>query len=1081
MVESSPNLVGLLSEAAKKTGQYNWLDSVGLYEKALAATEDSLEKAKITGEIGHSYYQSALQADSRREFKELMLKAKSAFDSASALYGADPRAPLFQGKSLYASLMGADDYEERKRLLQKAIEAVESAVASIDANAHPAAFADAKKDALTYRCEALTSVQEHESLMENTANALKLADEAVHAYKDLDPTTGILECMKLSLQLTIISSTFGVTPRNEGVRRAMEKEAEMRVLARKIGGPFASFLEAEASGMITHELLGDFPKALKIAEEGLEYAKETRDKLLIGAASMGISTSLFWMAIGEEDAGKKKEMLEKNAKAALRAYEAFQIPLLKRGTSSALEAFSEAQTIQAVVVETDPAKKKQLLRHAIEISRHGIEGETEPWIVINLGHSLSKALLFLAALDLPVDEKAKLLEEALSLRQTVVRLADTLMAPNTWDRGVSRNYLALIKAELAGINPDRSAKVQLLESACSDMQTCIAICSTSPNPGQVPVLAQYAEWYGDVAVKLLDITGSTDASRRATEAYSAAIQYQLQVGHELSIPNLRWKLARAYDLAGQNEDASREFQRAAEEYRSCKLQGCDTCFNEMALYMDACCLIEKARMHHSEEQYLLAAEEYQKASEVLKQTVEWAPLSKHYLGSSFLEGGEALGRQERPDSSKESFKAAVATFNESKLGLESLLKTQTDTARVQEIKDWIELDKSSEKYSLARIQLEEAKLLDKTGGKEASASKYRGASTAFKMLMAESLNEQSKSEFNTLSLLCDAWAKMKEAEANASPGLYASAADLFLETEKATKREKLRVLAMANASICKALEAGTKFRRTRDTSLYGEIKKQLEASADYYREAGFKNAADWTRATERMFDALVYLTEAEVERDPRRKTEHYHLAEKQLQLAARLYGDAGFQAKKDEALSHLERAKEEKALLMSPLDALAGNPVDSTVSVAPISLVQDQSLGLERFEEASVVGTMRAPTGDVGVGSDITLELEFANVGKTAATLMKLENVFTEGLELDTPRAQLRVEGNFVDLKGKRLEYLRTHDLKIPLKARRKGSYKLRPRIMFVDERGNYKSYDFDPVALNVRELGISGWLKGPK
>ena len=34
---------------------------------------------------------------------------------------------------------------------------------------------------------------------------------------------------------------------------------------------------------------------------------------------------------------------------------------------------------------------------------------------------------------------------------------------------------------------------------------------------------------------------------------------------------------------------------------------------------------------------------------------------------------------------------------------------------------------------------------------------------------------------------------------------------------------------------------------------------------------------------------------------------------------------------------------------------------------------------------------------------------------------------------------------------------------------------------MFVDERGNYKSFEFEPAALNGRELGISGWLKGPK
>ncbi len=86
MAESFPNLTSLLSEAAKKTAQYDWLDAVGLYEKALAVTGEELERARITSEIGRSYFQSAFQSDSRREFKELMVKAKSAYDSAGALY-----------------------------------------------------------------------------------------------------------------------------------------------------------------------------------------------------------------------------------------------------------------------------------------------------------------------------------------------------------------------------------------------------------------------------------------------------------------------------------------------------------------------------------------------------------------------------------------------------------------------------------------------------------------------------------------------------------------------------------------------------------------------------------------------------------------------------------------------------------------------------------------------------------------------------------------------------------------------------------------------------------------------------------
>jgi len=66
-------------------------------------------------------------------------------------------------------------------------------------------------------------------------------------------------------------------------------------------------------------------------------------------------------------------------------------------------------------------------------------------------------------------------------------------------------------------------------------------------------------------------------------------------------------------------------------------------------------------------------------------------------------------------------------------------------------------------------------------------------------------------------------------------------------------------------------------------------------------------------------------------------------------------------------------------------------------------------------------------------------------------------------------------------LKGKRLDPLKSHELVFSLKASRKGSYQLKPRVMFLDEKGRYRSYEFEPVTLDVIELGISGWLKGPR
>ena len=115
------------------------------------------------------------------------------------------------------------------------------------------------------------------------------------------------------------------------------------------------------------------------------------------------------------------------------------------------------------------------------------------------------------------------------------------------------------------------------------------------------------------------------------------------------------------------------------------------------------------------------------------------------------------------------------------------------------------------------------------------------------------------------------------------------------------------------------------------------------------------------------------------------------------------------------------------------------------------------------------------------MGSDLIVELEVANVGKATARLVKLENIGAEGVQVDGRRMPRQVKGDFVDMKGEKLEYMGTHEIKIPMKAVRAGVFQLRPRIMFVDEKGNYRSYDFEPVSVTVRELGISGWLRGPK
>jgi hypothetical protein len=74
-----------------------------------------------------------------------------------------------------------------------------------------------------------------------------------------------------------------------------------------------------------------------------------------------------------------------------------------------------------------------------------------------------------------------------------------------------------------------------------------------------------------------------------------------------------------------------------------------------------------------------------------------------------------------------------------------------------------------------------------------------------------------------------------------------------------------------------------------------------------------------------------------------------------------------------------------------------------------------------------------------------------------------------------------RVEDSYVNMKGKRLDALKTEELKIVLKPKAQGVFQLKPKILYIDENGKYKSHEPEPISITVKELGIKGWLKGAR
>ena len=1094
LLSAAPSLLSdSLAVVEERMGKYEWRAAAQLCAQVLEklnSSKDPLRAAGITERQAKCYFKAAFQSDARNEFKQRMSLSEDSYRKAASLYekaGSSAKAKETASRAEYATFWLQDTSTEKRAIVQKCLQIAQEAAHTFEIQGDKKQLAETLLYLMAYRKEGLYLSEGRNELLGHFEACVETAWRVIEDFSAVADDQTMLECIHTLVELYLCADYVLEQPRYEDLeRRISHLKNRITQLSEKINRPESSALASESSGILAADLDGDVSKAFSFFEEGVRKSRETRDCYTIGRLHTSGSSWARWTALGEEYVEKRREQLERArdmASDAIKNLEASSSGAwLKRAYGRCAEGFTNL----ALEVETDLDRKKVLLDKAIQIARRGISYEKDSFQT-GVGHELSKALYFRATLDVGPEEKGRLLNEALPIRQEVVRTYELLTPHYAWGLGVMLNYMALLKAELSSLEKDTSSKAELLVSAASDMQKCVKQCATITGVGPVPAgriytLAEYNEWSGDVFQKLYATTRDKVAPRQAIAAYADAISYlskSASLGH---IPAVRWKIAETYDSKGDYKLSSESFLQAADEYRiaSKKIPGLAPTFEEFARYMEAWASIEDARLNHERELYPPAAEAYTKAASLLRSSKSWGHLSKHYSGCSLLELGEALSRQERQHASIESFNASQGTLREAVEDLEQRLQTTTASQERHELKEWAVISRTRMKYGLGRAQLEEAKLLDSRGEEEESSRKYHTASETFQSLLSETEDEATRGELETMRLSCDAWATLKLAELRASPELYSKASETFERVEKATASVRMRRLALANASMCKALEFGSSFRRTRDKQLYPEIKTRLETAGDFYEEAGVKKAADWTRATQRFFDALIYLGEASAETDTRKKADLYHLAERHLRLAANLYGDAGYLKKKEEALAQVERAQQEKELLLMPVEVLAESPAVGEVGVAPISLTIERPVGLERLESARVVGKMKASPKEVHAGMDLAIELEMANVGKATATLVRVENIVPNGFQPVKDETPFLFEKNNLNMRGKRLEYLKTLQLKIMLKPRRKGTYELKPRIVFVDQKGTEGVYEFEPATVSVKELGVLGWLKGP-
>jgi len=220
---------------------------------------------------------------------------------------------------------------------------------------------------------------------------------------------------------------------------------------------------------------------------------------------------------------------------------------------------------------------------------------------------------------------------------------------------------------------------------------------------------------------------------------------------------------------------------------------------------------------------------------------------------------------------------------------------------------------------------------------------------------------------------------------------------------------------------------------------------------------------------------------AQLEDDLAKKAQLYQLAEKLLQTSAGFYVTAKHPEKSDEVLRVLESVRQEREIALSLTEVLhAPATTSTTTSFSTPSQTREQAIGLERFENADIQASLMPHDQEVKIGDVISLKIDLVNAGRGGAQLIKVAELLPESFELvEKPEVYL-VEDGGLNMKGKSLAPLRTEEVSLVLKPLNKGTFQIKPRILYLDEAGKYKSHEPEPATITVKELGISGWLKGP-
>ncbi len=1092
-LSQTPEAERIIAEAQEQEREHNWPGAIDSYKRVLDLVlgQEDVKRAETIERLGYALYRAARQAETAEEFKarigQSMMRYEEAHDLCEKLNSVGRK---LRCDSMIARLgfWLASEPAERKKLLAEAWKLTRQASAAFEQAGEAQEYGKTYNET-PYNGFASSLEWDLEARRNLFRETVETGEQAIRLLTSLGDRHELSRAYFITA--TYLEWSTSLIDLDQRAKITEKVRAYWKKAETLLGG---LDYEVEFFSAPSAVYAPGSDEALGFLENALEYRRKIGDKLLVANALDTLAWTTLYRSLGIEDPDDRIKLAMRAleyAEDARRHYTIFSFISNRPGFAWVGAPRADVCWYLALW-ETDLDKKRDLLEEAREAAEEGLvlANNSGYHVVVAFEHGYYGRILgSQAGIERDPETKRRLLEQALEHHNESITMIAQLYPFAYWNQGFGYNYLADAKAELAELARDTETKRKMLQEAILTKETSLKLCRKdavfNEEQDRILVPSRLGGWQyeqGSLLDRLYALTGNREDLAKAAEAFLIATDSFRKSNNSSRMAECYWRAAQAFDALGDHLQAEEKFTLASNNYKTSadKIPRLKDFYLDHASYMEAWSEIEKAKHHHERQDYGSAKEFYERAASLHKSTREWSFLTPNYSALAQLENGEDLSRKEGGQEAIQAFDQANRLFNETRTMLQAELSKIENVDKKQMVASLVKGAELRRDYCMGRIALEEAKLLDRKGDYSSSSQKYGQAAETFEKVTRNLDIEQVRMEVKLIATVSRAWQMMVKAEAEASPELFMEASKLFEEVRELSPNEKAKSLALGHSRFCRALDAGTRFADSGDPSMHTAAIQHLESASKYYLKAGFQDASEYAEATELLFDAYLHMDEAKKEKDHERKTKLYAMTEKVLQASAESFLKAQHPAKSQEALRLLEKVKRERELTMSLAEVLhAPAFVSATTAFSAPTPARERPVGLERFEYADVQASLITRQKSLKVGDDLNLEIELVNAGKGPAQLVKVEELIPEGFELTGKPEPYRVEDSYLNMKGRRLDPLKTEEVKLVLRPKVQGQFTLKPRILYLDESGKYKSHEPEPVEVTVKELGISGWLKG--